>query len=93
MPRGEKPYELAEASGLARLRIAAGLTQAAAAEAIGMSKHSLGNVERGSAPVSDEKLGRMAEVYGVGLEKVARAYRATRMERLQGMVKDARRAR
>lgn len=76
----DRPNKLRDASALAKLRIAAGLSQAAAAAKLEVAVNSLSNVERGSVPASNELLERMAAVYAATENQVVRAYRAGRRE-------------
>lgn len=62
------------ASQLRRLRHRAGLSQSAVAERIGHSRHALGGWERGAEPPL-VALRRLAVVYGVPTDVVARAAR------------------
>jgi transcriptional regulator with XRE-family HTH domain len=73
MPRTNKPYVAKRSSALARLRIRAKLTLAKAAEQLGIAPGTLGNIEHG-VRASDELQAKIAEVYGVSLVAVRRAY-------------------
>lgn len=79
MPRTNRPYTTSRSSQLAELRVKAKLTRAAAAEFLEISTKGLGNIERGTR-ASDELLELMADVYGVSLLAVRRAYLAGRRE-------------
>ena len=68
------PPTLDGASPLRRLRHRAGLSQSVVAERIGHSRHALGGWERGAEPPL-VALRRLAAVYGVPTEVVARAAR------------------
>ena len=80
MPRTDRPYTTRRSSPLAELRVRAKLTAAAAAERIGIAASSLGNIERGSVPASDQVQEKMAEAYGVSMVSLRRAYVASRRE-------------
>ena len=51
-----------------------------AADGLGIQPQSLGNIERGTVPASEDLLGRMADVYRATRLQVVRAYKAGRRE-------------
>jgi len=78
MPRTDRPYTTSRSGALARIRVRAKLNRTAAAARLGISPASLGNIERGGARASSKVLVLAAEVYGVSVYAVRRAYVADR---------------
>jgi transcriptional regulator with XRE-family HTH domain len=64
--------------GLSDLRVQAGLTQASAAQQLGVSATLLGRIEKGRKDYEDERADQLAELYGVTKELVTKAWELDR---------------